>query len=615
LTLRRFDLTAICLLLYLGLTTSAYAQSSAITSIAPNSASFGESVTITGIGFGGPGVQIRVNGVPAPLVSGTGRRATFLVPVGINTGPAIVTATNPGGHTGSIAFNVSGVVTLSLDEANASQATIGPSGGVVTATAGGRTYQLTIPAGALASDEVIVLTPITTISGLPLDSLLAAVHFAPEGLQFFKAATLRIELPPTANTHNLIALAGDGNGDNLHLTPLRLDHGVLVPVTHFSTDTVGTASSIAVQHVPPCTNATIECTYLNELAIKWHEAEQNICGSDCSTEADFESKQPDINNADEQADLAVFQQWFGAVLPVMNGDGLSSDAGLKTAGREFMAWRGWVNASSCPAVPFCSDDQGLAEDIATGTDALAAGYLAAIQRAHSDCNDHRVADLIAEIDSFGLLGKGELPNDDNALRDQFACQLVLGDTLPSSVKSGDTVTFAATVGLRTGGPDGLVVPLPEADVTIIVSSGCGTFVNGGTRTVAGQTDATGVLSESIRFPCSGSTEITVVAADVFDANGGLVALGHRIVAVASVSSSTITTISVTPENATVVAGGAVQYSAHADGGSGLFTWTATGGSFPRVPRHQQRSPPGPRRGCSASRRRASTIRRSRRRLL
>src|SRR5262249_33661563 len=156
-----------------------------------------------------------------------------------------VTATNPGGHVGSIPFTLTGHVTLTLDEAAAAEATIGPNGGVVTTERGGYTYRLTIPPGAIANDEVIVMTPIATIGGLPLDSLLAAVHFAPEGLQFFKAATLQITLPAMANTHGVIAFAGDGNGENLHLTPPGLGHGISIPVSHFSVGGAGTASATA----------------------------------------------------------------------------------------------------------------------------------------------------------------------------------------------------------------------------------------------------------------------------------------------------------------------------------------------------------------------------------
>ena len=44
--------------------------------------------------------------VPAQVVAANGHSATFIVPAGVKLGAATVTATNPGGHTGSIGFKV-----------------------------------------------------------------------------------------------------------------------------------------------------------------------------------------------------------------------------------------------------------------------------------------------------------------------------------------------------------------------------------------------------------------------------------------------------------------------------------------------------------------------------
>src|SRR5215831_17470880 len=82
------------------------AQAGRIDSIVPSCASVGASVTITGIGFGASNIQITVDGVPAQVVTATGQRATFIVPAGVSLGTATVTAMNPGGQVGSIAFQV-----------------------------------------------------------------------------------------------------------------------------------------------------------------------------------------------------------------------------------------------------------------------------------------------------------------------------------------------------------------------------------------------------------------------------------------------------------------------------------------------------------------------------
>lgn len=79
-----------------------------ITSITPACAPTGATVVITGHGFGAQNVTVQVGGVLATVVSATGNRVTFLVPNGVPPGVTTVTATNPGGQAGSIAFRVQG---------------------------------------------------------------------------------------------------------------------------------------------------------------------------------------------------------------------------------------------------------------------------------------------------------------------------------------------------------------------------------------------------------------------------------------------------------------------------------------------------------------------------
>ncbi len=82
------------------------AQAGRIDAIEPSCAGVGARVTITGIGFGAKNVMVAVDGVLAQVVAATGHSATFIVPAGVQLGPTMVTATNPGGHLGNIAFQV-----------------------------------------------------------------------------------------------------------------------------------------------------------------------------------------------------------------------------------------------------------------------------------------------------------------------------------------------------------------------------------------------------------------------------------------------------------------------------------------------------------------------------
>jgi hypothetical protein len=79
-----------------------------ITSISPSCATTGDTVVITGNGFGAHNVTIKVGGAVAQVISATGNKATFIVPAGVVAGMTTVTATNPGGQTGSIALRLKG---------------------------------------------------------------------------------------------------------------------------------------------------------------------------------------------------------------------------------------------------------------------------------------------------------------------------------------------------------------------------------------------------------------------------------------------------------------------------------------------------------------------------
>jgi len=562
---------------------TAFAQGSAsqIAGIAPASAGAGESVTITGIGFGGPNVVILVGGLRATVVAATGSRATFLVPRGLVAGPTIVTATNPGGHTGSIGFNVKSQFTLTLDAAHAATQQVGSRGGTIEATSGGKTYRLIVPPGALPHDEAIVVTPIVSIAGFPLDVLLGAVHLAPEGLQFFAPAILTIDLPPTANTHNVIGFGAAANGDELHPQPITMTGGALaMPVTHFSVAGAGTGTGSlgAFNTSSACAHAGLECTYVTQLATAWNQALQQECGTDCALPDELAQHIPVVEDAFAVTETAIFHSWFQQVLNLLQTGGLVDDAGAAAAGHEFLTWSGWVTAFPCGDV-LCQDTAVLDSDLTSGRNALGAVYLAALQRAQAACDDHHAADFEPSIEILGLWGRGGLPADVNELRAQFGCQLVINGTFPASVQMGQTVTFAATVGLRTGGPNGLVTPLAGTNVNLQISDGCGTFANN-TRSTVATTDSAGSVSTQVKIglPCNGAQNATVVRAkvdDILDPGGVVVAFRRQKTFSASIGA----VITVSPQNTTVAPGGTVAYTVGATGLGPLFTWSTTGGTI------------------------------------
>jgi hypothetical protein len=132
------------------------------------------------------------------------------------------------------------------EPANAESATIGASGGSISAVAGnGTIYMLSVPAGALPSPTPITMTPVRAIDGLPrLDALAAGVVLAPDGLAFAAPALLTIETSQVADAgESPLAMSFDGDASRFALALAGDDGGnIVVPVSHFSGIAVGFGS-------------------------------------------------------------------------------------------------------------------------------------------------------------------------------------------------------------------------------------------------------------------------------------------------------------------------------------------------------------------------------------
>lgn len=98
-------------------------------------------------------------------------------------------------------------------------------------------YGLTVPEGALLSEEEIGMSSLEKIDGLPEGArLVAGVELEPEGLGFVKSAVLTIQLPTGTKTENLVAFAYEEGGKNFYFQPYSgLENGVAeIPVDGFS---------------------------------------------------------------------------------------------------------------------------------------------------------------------------------------------------------------------------------------------------------------------------------------------------------------------------------------------------------------------------------------------
>jgi len=116
-------------------------------------------------------------------------------------------------------------VNPTYDDAHTVNATIGQAGGSVSLTdAGGVSYKLDIPQGALSEDIDIQLIPLTGMDGWPLDGeRLAAVRIEPDGLRLAEVATLSITLRSDGKPDlATVGFAFQTTGTEFHLQPLPL---------------------------------------------------------------------------------------------------------------------------------------------------------------------------------------------------------------------------------------------------------------------------------------------------------------------------------------------------------------------------------------------------------
>ena len=123
---------------------------------------------------------------------------------------------------------------LRLEQGRTHSATIGAAGGTVgTTSTNGTAISVAIPAGALAEETVISVTPVAKLSGIPGVRLLSGVELGPDGTALAKAATVSLSLPRA--TKGTFGVAWFGVGRNVHRYPIaRSSRGVTIRVAHFS---------------------------------------------------------------------------------------------------------------------------------------------------------------------------------------------------------------------------------------------------------------------------------------------------------------------------------------------------------------------------------------------
>lgn len=311
-----------------------------IVSIDPSPARYGQSVTITGSGFGGAGLQVDVGGAPAQVQGATDASATFVVPSNAPSGDTTVHATSAAGKTGSIGVNVvyDGVVAPLLF-GTASHATIGRGGGSLE----GGGIHLEIPAGALSDDVEITLTPMTGLRGSPLDdSFIGGAKLEPEGIAFLKPARLTIPLPASVHPEDVLGFGSSGDGADLHLVPRTVAGGqIVLDLWHFSTGGASSGGAGAAATMQTHQPSTAE-----------QQAQQQIAASQQACEAELAQAIADGPAcAKFQQDLtrALFTWYVDAVKPALQNAAGAPSFEVEAALNEWLRWAGTVEDSPPPA--------------------------------------------------------------------------------------------------------------------------------------------------------------------------------------------------------------------------------------------------------------------------
>lgn len=144
-------------------------------------------------------------------------------------------------------------------------ALISPDGGTAAVTdADGTTYTLSIPEGALLTEEEISMTPVSSVEGLPFDGSVLGVYLEPEGLVLLRSAQLTVVLSPDHDVSNVVAFGTFANGKDFHLTPSAAEGSVITTtVDHFSLRLINfggdeLARDMAAQYEPTSNKAVFD---------------------------------------------------------------------------------------------------------------------------------------------------------------------------------------------------------------------------------------------------------------------------------------------------------------------------------------------------------------------
>ena len=163
-------------------------------------------------------------------------------------------------------------VTPVLDAGHAASALVSAqTGGTLSAiAANGTRYTLTLPPGALLSDQAITMTPESSVGNSPLGALVGAVDLEPNGLQLLNPATLTIVAPGPVDVAHVAAFSAAGGGHDFGLVPLNRGNGIALTLEHFSSDGAADASDAQLKAAASDEPSDPEAQWEQAIALDTH---------------------------------------------------------------------------------------------------------------------------------------------------------------------------------------------------------------------------------------------------------------------------------------------------------------------------------------------------------
>jgi len=277
-------------------------------------------------------------------------------------------------------------LSFALNESLAAEAEIGPEGGSLSVEASdGTLFNLVIPEEALLSPETIRMTPADAISGFPSDeATISGVMLEPEGLIFFKPASLEINPVETIKEMEMVGFGTATAGEDFYLQPAVNDGDRLIlPLLHFSGHGMVQARKDEM--------ARIQELYTPTTA-------QNNATDQLGTIISL----VDDPKAQLDAMTEIMRQWFDNSISVRIRNAAVFDDRLDTAVGEFIAWKTMIEDLDLTFGFDGALKESLRDEFYQGLDELAATFKSAFQKASESCTTNRDPEEAFKMYRYGL---------------------------------------------------------------------------------------------------------------------------------------------------------------------------------------------------------------------